>query len=96
MSHINLKHIAHLARLELQEKDLKPFESQVSDILDFVEKLKDIDVEGVEPTSHPLSLQHVFRKDQVLPSMPIEAFLKRAPMSKKTFFEVPKVIEEKS
>ena len=95
MGHFDLKHIARLARLHFKDEELKVFESQVAEILGFVDQLKKVDVEGVEPTSHPLSLQNVFRKDEVKPSLPIENFLKKSPRARGRFFEVPKIIEEK-
>jgi aspartyl-tRNA(Asn)/glutamyl-tRNA(Gln) amidotransferase subunit C len=95
VSDIDLRNIAKLARLSLTDKELKVLAPQVSDILDFVDKLKKIDVAGVEPTSHPLSLKNIFRQDQVTPSIPTEAFLKKSPRSRGHFFEVPKVVEDK-
>ena len=95
MSSINLKHIARLSRLHLTEEELKFFETQVAQILLFVDKLKEVDVKGVEPTSHPLSLSNVFRGDEVKPSIPIEEFLKHAPRARGRFFEVPKIIESR-
>ena len=96
MSKFNLKHIATLARLHFEEKELKVFESQVADILKFVDQLKEVSVDGVEPTSHPLQLSNVFRKDEVKPSLAIEEFLKHSPRVRGRFFEVPKIIEDKS
>ena len=75
---------------------MKFFETQVAQILLFIDKLKEVDVEGVEPTSHPLSLKNVFREDEVKPSMAIEEFLKNAPRARGRFFEVPKIIEPRS
>lgn len=89
------KHVARLGRLHFRDEELKVFESQVEEILSFVEKLKEVAVEGVEPTSHPLRLANVFRDDVVQPSLPIEDFLKHAPRSRGRFFEVPKVIEDR-
>ena len=95
MSNIDLRRIARLSRLHLTDEEIKFFESQVGQILSFVDRLKEVNVEGVEPTSHPLSLSNVFRKDEVLPSLVTEAFLKTAPQVRGRFFEVPKVIEGK-
>jgi aspartyl-tRNA(Asn)/glutamyl-tRNA(Gln) amidotransferase subunit C len=64
--------------------------------LSFVDKLKEVDVAGVEPTSHPLSLSNVFRDDEGKLSIPIEEFLKNAPKARGRFFEVPKIIESHS
>ena len=97
MSSINLKHVARLARLHLTEEEVRFFETQVSQILTFVEKLNEVTgLEGVQPTSHPLALTDVFREDVVGASLSIEEFLKKSPQSKGRFFQVPKIIEDKS
>ena len=95
MSDFNLKHIARLARLHFKDEELKVFESQIQNILSFVEKLKEADVKGVEATSHPLRISNVFREDEIKPSLPIEEFLKHAPASHGRFFDVPKVVEDR-
>jgi aspartyl-tRNA(Asn)/glutamyl-tRNA(Gln) amidotransferase subunit C len=92
-SDFNLSHIARLARLHFTPEELRRFESQVAGILSYVEELKPVPVEGIEPTSHPLALANVFREDEVQPSLSIEAFLKTAPSARARFFQVPKVIE---
>lgn len=96
MEKMDLKRVAWLSRLGFEEKDLAKFESQVLQILKFVEELKEVNVDGVEPTSHPLPLSNVFRKDEVQSSLKIEEFLKTTPRSRGRFFEVPKIIEDKS
>ena len=96
MSTIDLRHIARLARLRFKDEELKVFEPQIQSILKFVEELKALNVDGVEPTSHPLMLANVFRADEPKPSLAIEEFLKTAPGSRGRFFEVPKIIEDKS
>ena len=96
MSSIDLKPIARLSRLHLTDEELKYFEGQVSQILSFIEKMKTVNVEGVPPTSHPLSLSNVFREDVPQPPLAIEEFLKTSPRARGRFFEVPKVIEDKS
>ena len=97
MSGIDLKHVARLARLHLSDSEIKFFETQVAQILSFVDKLNEVKgLEGVTPTSHPLSLSDVFREDRVGPSVDIEQFLKISPQSKGRFFQVPKIIEDRS
>ena len=95
MPEFNLKHTAKLARLHFKDEELKVFESQVAGILKFVEELSKVSVEGVEPTSHPLPISNVFRDDAIKKSSVIDSVLKTAPQSKHTFFEVPKIIEDK-
>ena len=92
MPPFDLKHIARLARLHFKDEELKVFESQIAEILAFVDELKEVNVQGVEPTSHPLSLSNVFREDNPKPSLPIEEFLKKSPKARGRFFEVPKII----
>ena len=94
MSRVDLKAVAHLARLHLAGDELKFLETQVSQILSFVEKLNELkDLENAEPTSHPLALSNVFREDTPSAGISIEEFLKHSPRSKGRFFEVPKIID---
>ncbi len=95
MTDLNLKHIARLARLHFKDQELKVYESQVEGILKFIDELKQVNVEGVEPTSHPMAIKNVFREDEIKPSLAIEEILKHSPKSRGRFFEVPKIIEEK-
>ena len=95
MDSIDLKPIARLARLRLNDEELKHFETQVAQILSFVDKLKEVPIEGVPPTSHPLSLSNVFREDRPVPSPAIGEFLQQSPRVRGRFFEVPKIIEDK-
>ncbi|MCG3176527.1 MAG: Glutamyl-tRNA(Gln) amidotransferase subunit C [Candidatus Omnitrophica bacterium] len=96
MSSFDLRHVARLARLHFTDAELKPFESQLSKILGFVEELKEVNVDGVEPTSHPLAVANVFRADEPVQSLDVEPFLARAPKARGRFFEVPKIIEDRS
>ncbi|MBI4352296.1 MAG: Asp-tRNA(Asn)/Glu-tRNA(Gln) amidotransferase subunit GatC [Candidatus Omnitrophica bacterium] len=96
MSHIDLRYTSHLARLGFKPEELKVFGPQVDKILHFVEQLNKVDVEGVEPTSHPLPLANVFREDKIAPSIEMEEFLQHCPSRHGSFFKVPKIIEEKS
>lgn len=88
--------IAQLARLHFSEEDLVEFTSQFQRILDYIEQLKQADVENIEPTSH-VSLaedfeKHIFREDVVKPSLPVEKSLANAPDPGSGHFRVPKVL----
>jgi len=87
-------HIAQLARVGLSEEDVATFQEQLSEILDHFETLKALDTEGVEPTSHPLSLESVMRPDEVRPSLPREEVLANAPLADADAFRVRAVLEE--
>jgi aspartyl-tRNA(Asn)/glutamyl-tRNA(Gln) amidotransferase subunit C len=88
-----VKYTAHLARIELQDKELEKLSRQLHDILDFIDKLSKLNVENVQPTSHILPINTVLRKDAPDKSLPIEKTLANAPSREGSFFAVPKVIE---
>ncbi len=86
-------HVARLARLELSEEDRMKFTKQLDDILVYIEKLNELDISEVEPTSHVLSILNVFRDDQVTSSLEIDESLGNAPKREGLFFQIPKIIE---
>jgi aspartyl-tRNA(Asn)/glutamyl-tRNA(Gln) amidotransferase subunit C len=90
---IDVKYVANLARLNLTPKETELFSAQLRDILAYVEKLKEVDIKNVLPTSHVLPIKNVFRDDSVNASLPVSEVLRNAPQKKKDFFKVPKVIE---
>jgi aspartyl-tRNA(Asn)/glutamyl-tRNA(Gln) amidotransferase subunit C len=87
------EHIATLARLSLSEEEKELFGSQLSSILDYMEKLDELDTKDIEPTSHVLSLNNVMRDDIPWPSIPKEDALRNAPEHTEKFYRVPKIIE---
>lgn len=88
-----VKHIAMLSRLELDEREIELYQDQLSRILEYVEKLNEIDTSQIEPTSHVIDLNNVFREDVVKESLPREDVLRNAPQATDKFFKVPKIIE---
>ena len=88
-----IEHIAVLARLSLPEEEKELFGSQLSNILDYMGKLNELDTKGIEPTSHVLSLSNVMRDDIPRPSIPKEEALTNAPDHTEKFYRVPKIIE---
>jgi aspartyl-tRNA(Asn)/glutamyl-tRNA(Gln) amidotransferase subunit C len=87
-----VRHVAKLARLHLDEPQLQRLEGQLESILEYVAKIREVDVAGVEPMAHALPLTNVLREDVVEPSLPVEKVLQNAPESDGPFFKVPKVI----
>jgi aspartyl-tRNA(Asn)/glutamyl-tRNA(Gln) amidotransferase subunit C len=88
--------IAELARLHFSENELESFIAQFQRILDYIEQLKQVNVDDIEPTSH-VSLaadfeKHMFREDESKPSLPVEESLSNAPDPGSGHFRVPKVI----
>jgi len=86
-------HIARLARLELSESELETMRAQLDSILTYIDRLKALDVTGVEPTSHAVPLVNVMRDDEVVPPFPQDEMLRNAPDRVGEFFRVPRIIE---
>ena len=93
LSKEEIEHIAMLARLSLTEEEKELFGAQLSNILDYMEKLNEIDTEHIEPTSHVLSLSNIMREDAPGDSISREDALSNAPDRTDKFYRVPKIIE---
>ncbi len=88
-----VQHVATLARLSLSEDEVATFTGQMGDILAYVEKLNELNTDGIVPTSHAVPMENAFRDDVVRPSIGVENALANAPDRVEGFFRVPKVIE---
>ena len=93
MSDFDISYVAHLARLELSDEEKAKLSAQLAGILDYVAKLSEVDVTGVEPTAHAIPLTNVLRHDKVRPSIERERILKNAPETARDLFIVPKIVE---
>jgi aspartyl-tRNA(Asn)/glutamyl-tRNA(Gln) amidotransferase subunit C len=87
-------HVARLARLELSEADKERMRRELDHILTYIDKLRALDTEGVEPTSHAVPMTNIMREDTPRPSFPQTDMLANAPDRSGEFFRVPKIIEE--
>jgi aspartyl-tRNA(Asn)/glutamyl-tRNA(Gln) amidotransferase subunit C len=90
---IDVKYVAHLARLELSADEEKKLSAQLGDVLEYIEKLKELDVTGVEPTAHAVPMVNVTRPDETRPSLSHEEALRNAPKQSGGLFIVPKIVE---
>ena len=91
-----VRKVAKLSRLELTEAEVEEFTGQLSAILDYVEKLSELDTEGVEPLAHCLPISNVFRRDEIRESLGTEKTLANAPQRNGEFFKVPKILDDGS
>lgn len=91
----DVEHVAKLARLRFTQEELEKFTRQFNQILEYMQKLNELDTSNVEPLSHVIEVSNVFRNDEVRPSYPREEVLKNAPSQDGKFFKVPKVIAER-
>lgn len=88
-----VEHVANLARLDLAEGEAERFKVQIDAILSYVEKLKQLNTDGVEPTSHAIPVNNVFREDNIIQPLGQERALANAPDKADGCFRVPKVVE---
>ena len=89
-----VEHGARLARLALDADEKERMRSQLDAILGYVEQLRRVNTDGVEPTAHVLPLVNVLRDDEVRPSYPVEAMVANAPDVQDGQFRVPRILEE--
>jgi aspartyl-tRNA(Asn)/glutamyl-tRNA(Gln) amidotransferase subunit C len=89
----DVEHVARLARLELSEADKDRMRAELDGILSYIDKLRELDVEGVPPTAHAVVLTNVMRDDEPAPSFPAEEMLGNAPDDNGGYFRVPRIIE---
>ena len=85
-----------LSRLELTDSEVKEFSDQLSAILEYVEKMNQLDTDNVEPLAHCLPISNVFRQDIVKNSLGTEKALANAPQRDGEFFKVPKILDDGS
>ena len=90
---IDVKYVAHLARLALTPEEEKKLGAQLGNILGYIEKLRELDVSAVEPTAHAVPMVNITRADEIQPSLPHEEALRNAPRQSGGLFIVPKVVE---
>ena len=89
----DVRKVAHLARLELDDSALDKMARQLSAILDYVDQLRQVNTDGVEPLAHPLPVHNVFRDDETGPSLSVDEALANAPDRRGDFYGVPPVLE---
>lgn len=88
-----VRKVAKLARLEVADGDLPIIAKQLTSILTYVDHLKQLRTDGVEPMAHPLPVQNVFRADEPCESLPVDEALSNAPSRSGNFFGVPAVLD---
>ncbi|HVU06985.1 MAG TPA: Asp-tRNA(Asn)/Glu-tRNA(Gln) amidotransferase subunit GatC [Verrucomicrobiae bacterium] len=90
---IDVKYVAHLARIALTPEEETKLAAQLGGILGYIEKLKELDVTGIEPTAHAVPMVNVTRADEIQPSLPHDEVLRNAPKQANGLFIVPKIVE---
>jgi len=93
---IQVRKVAKLSRLELTDQEVQEFTGQLGAILEYVEKMNELDTEIVEPLAHCLPISNVFRQDSIKESLGTEKTLANAPQRDEVFFKVPKILDDNS
>lgn len=88
-----VNHVAKLARLTLSDSEAELYQKELNAILTYVETLGELDTENVHPMSHTLSIKNVWREDQANMDKETDPLLSNAPVRKKDYFQVPKILE---
>lgn len=88
-----VEHVAGLARLTLDAAEMDVMTEQMDAILSYVDKLNELQTNGIEPTSHAVPMENAFRDDRQTPSIGVDNALANAPAAAEGCFQVPKVIE---
>ena len=91
-----VRKVAKLSRLELSDAEVEEFAGQLSAILDYVEKMNELDTENVDPLAHCLPISNVLREDHAKESLGAEKALANAPQRDENFFKVPKILDDRS
>ena len=91
---MQVRKVAVLSRLDLSESEIKEFTSQLSAILEYVEKMDELDTTNVQPLAHCLPVSNCFREDVVKESLGTEKVLANAPQRDGDYFKVPKILDD--
>ncbi|MDH3425578.1 MAG: Asp-tRNA(Asn)/Glu-tRNA(Gln) amidotransferase subunit GatC [Acidimicrobiia bacterium] len=91
---IDIHYVARLARLALSDDELARYGRQLEGILEHAALVQSLATDGVEPTSHPLSMTNAFRPDEITPSLDRDEVLSQAPETQDGYFRVPRILEE--
>jgi aspartyl-tRNA(Asn)/glutamyl-tRNA(Gln) amidotransferase subunit C len=94
ISRADVEHVAHLARLHLTDEEIDRMQTQLSNILEAIETLRDVDTSQVGPTASVIQLENVMREDVADMPMPRDVALANAPLRDDPFLRVPTVLEE--
>ncbi|MBA3587199.1 MAG: Asp-tRNA(Asn)/Glu-tRNA(Gln) amidotransferase subunit GatC [Chloroflexi bacterium] len=94
ISRADVQHVAHLARLHLTDDEVDRMQTQLSNILDAIETLRDVDTSHVGPTASVIQLENVMREDEAVSGLTRDAALANAPLRDDPFLRVPTVLQE--
>ncbi len=89
----DVEHVAKLARIALTHEEKGVFTHQLANIMDYIDRLKELDTAGVEPMHHVMDIHNVFREDRADKKLTADEVLANSPDREGSFFKVPKIME---
>ena len=89
-----VKRVARLSRLQLTEEEVEAFTSQLSDVLNYIELLNEVETDNIEPMAHAVESTNVFREDKLKASLPRSDSLSNAPKTDGNYFLVPPILNQ--
>jgi len=92
ISEEQVRHVALLARLELSDDEIKQIGGDLNSILEHIDEIQQLDLEGVEPTAHPLDVVNMTRADVIKPGLSQDDALKNAPEAENGSFVIPQIV----
>lgn len=90
---MDVSYVARLARLSLTDEERRTFQPQLDQVVGYVRQIGELDLSGVEPTSHVRPLSNVFRDDIEVPGLDHETVMRNAPETVQDQFSVPRIVE---
>ena len=96
LTEAEVRHIATLSRLQLSDEEVAMMMKELSAIVGYVDQLREVDVEGVDPTAHAVDVKNVFRDDVVRESIGSDRAVANAPQNEDSYFKVPKVLDQET
>ena len=91
---IDVDYVARLARLRITDEEAGEFQGQLENVMEYMRKIKKLDLSGIEPTSHAHAVNNVFRGDEVRQGLEREEAIRNAPVSRSDLYIVPRIVEE--
>lgn len=89
----DINYVANLARLDLTLAEQEELGGQLQEVLGYVDKLNEVNVDGIDATAHPIPLSNVMRDDEIRDSLSHDAAMQNAPKELNGLFQVPKIVE---
>jgi aspartyl-tRNA(Asn)/glutamyl-tRNA(Gln) amidotransferase subunit C len=94
LSREQVEHVARLARVGITDEDVERFSHQLSDVLDYFDRLREVNTDDVPPTSHTLPLHNIMREDEPQPPLDVEVALANSPSTEDNRIRVRAILQE--